>query len=69
MILQTLYKEKNCPSRALAYWCDGPRCAKFASCMMDEIDALHAIGGINNAEADDLDRELIKLVNNVTSNY
>ena len=59
MKLTDIYKDKNCPSRASAYWCDGPRCAKFTSCMMDEIDALHAIGGINNMEADELDRELI----------
>jgi hypothetical protein len=35
---------------------------------MDEIDAIHVIGGINNIEADDLDRELIKMVTDVHDN-
>ncbi len=69
MKLQTLYKEKNCPCRPSAYWCDGPRCAKFASCIMDEIDALHVIGAINNVEVDELDNELIKLVKDAHDNY
>jgi hypothetical protein len=37
--------------------------------MMDEIDALHTIGGINNMGADELDRELIKMVRNAHDNY
>jgi hypothetical protein len=32
--------------------------------MVDEIDALYAIDGINAEEADNLDRELIKAVRN-----
>jgi hypothetical protein len=36
--------------------------------MMDEIDALHTVGGINNMEADELDRELIKLVADAHNN-
>jgi len=68
MKLKDIYDHTNCPSRPSAYYCDGPRCAKFVSCMMDEIDALHVIGGINNIEADDLDHELIKLVTNAHDN-
>ena len=64
MKLETIYKTKNCPSRSTAYWCDGKRCAKFVSCIMDEIDALHAIGGITMEEANVLDKELIKTVRN-----
>ena len=62
MKLSNLHKSKNCPSRATAYWCDGKRCAKFVSCMADEIDALCAIGAITMEEADALDKELIKMV-------
>ena len=62
MKLITLYKSKNCPSRSTAYWCDGKRCAKFVSCIMDEIDAMRAIGAITMEESDALDKELIKMV-------
>lgn len=68
MKLTDVYTHTNCPSRSSAYYCDGPHCTKFISCMMDEIDALHAIGGINNVEVDDLDRELIQLVKDAHNN-
>lgn len=63
MKLEQIYKNKLCPSKS-GYICDVTHCAKFISCMMDEIDALHTIGGrgTNNVESDELDRELIKLV-------
>ena len=63
MKLSDLYKSKNCPSRATAYWCDGKRCVKFTSCMVDEIDALYAAGGITMEEADALDKELARMAN------
>jgi len=61
MKLADLYKNKQCPHQP-RYICDGSKCAKFTSCMMDEIDSLHIIGAINNMEADELDRELIKTI-------
>lgn len=67
MKLIDLYKNKLCPYQP-RYTCDGSECAKFISCIMDEIDAIHVIGGINNIEADDLDRELIKMVTDVHDN-
>jgi putative intracellular protease/amidase len=33
--------------------------------MTEEIDALYVIGGVNHAEADDFDKELVKLVRDV----
>ena len=39
MKLTTLYKGKYCPRRS-PYVCDGHNCAKFASCMMEEIEVI-----------------------------
>ena len=39
MKLTTLYKGKYCPRKA-PYICDGHKCAKFASCMMEEINII-----------------------------
>lgn len=61
MKLSDLYQHKQCPHQA-RYSCDGSQCAKFISCMVDEIDSLYVISGITHQEADDLDRELIKAV-------
>jgi len=63
MKLEDLYINKLCP-RQPRYKCGGSECAKFISCMVEEIDALYAMDGINAEEADDLDRELIKLARN-----
>jgi len=65
--LQDIYKNKFCPNR-IGYMCDNVRCAKFISCMVNEIDALHEIGGINTIEIDELDRELISTVQNAHDN-
>ena len=63
MKLTDLYINKLCP-RQPRYKCGGTECAKFISCMVEEIDALYAMDGINEEEADDLDRELIEAVRN-----
>ena len=63
MKLEDLYKDKSCPHQP-RYKCNGSECAKFISCMVEDIDALYAMDGINAEEADDLDRELIKLARN-----
>ena len=39
MKLSVLYKNKYCPHRP-PYVCDGHKCAKFASCMMEEIEVI-----------------------------
>ena len=39
MKLSVLYKGKYCPHRP-PYVCDGYKCAKFASCMMEEINII-----------------------------
>lgn len=64
MKLTDLYKGKFCPLASSSYRCENIKCAKFISCMVEEIDALYAMDGINEEEADDLDRELIKLARN-----
>lgn len=61
MKLTDLYLNKLCP-RQPRYKCEGSNCAKFISCMIEEIDALHVIGRNNDGETDALDRELIKAV-------
>ncbi len=61
MKLTDLYINKLCPYQP-RYKCDGSECAKFISCMVEEIDALHVIGGNNNVESDELDKELVKAV-------
>ena len=59
MKLQDLYINKFCPHQP-RYKCCGSECAKFISCMMEEIDALYVIGGCENIEA--LDEELAKSI-------
>ena len=59
MKLGDLYLNKHCPHQP-RYKCDGSECAKFVSCMVEEIDSLYVIDGITSDEADELDRELIK---------
>lgn len=61
MKLADLYINKFCP-RQPRYKCSGSECAKFLSCMMEEIDALHVIGRNNEEETNALDNELIKAV-------
>lgn len=61
MKLTDLYINKFCPHQP-RYKCNGSECAKFLSCMMEEIDAMYAMDGISCVEADDLDRELVKAV-------
>jgi hypothetical protein len=61
MKLEQLYKHKLCPSKS-GYTCDDIRCAKFISCMMNEIDALYVIGGINNVDTNELNAELLQMV-------
>ena len=61
MKLSNIYRNKQCPHQP-RYTCDNIQCTKFISCMMNEIDALHAIGGITEEEADMLDGELVKCV-------
>ncbi len=63
MKLKDLYINKFCPLQP-RYKCGGSECAKFISCMVEEIDALYAMDGINEEETDDLDGELIKAVRN-----
>ncbi len=59
MKLTDLYINKLCP-RQPRYKCGGTECAKFISCMVEEIDALYVIGG-NKESVDELDKELIKI--------
>ena len=59
MKLEDLYKDKSCPHQP-RYKCNGSECAKFISCMVEEIDALYVIGG-NRESVDELDKELIKV--------
>lgn len=61
MKLTDLYINKFCPHQP-RYKCEGSDCAKFISCMVEEIDSLHVIGRNNDEETDALDRELIKAV-------
>ena len=63
MKLADLYINKFCPHQP-RYKCGGSECAKFISCMVEEIDALYAMDGISAEEADDLDKELAKSVQN-----
>lgn len=64
MKLTDLYEDKLCP-RQPRYKCDGPSCAKFLSCMMEEIDALYVIGGDREKEdAELMDKELMRAVIN-----
>jgi hypothetical protein len=59
--LKDIYDHKYCPIKPTGYVCEGNKCAKFISCMVDEIDALNVIG-VNSAEINDLDNELYKMV-------
>lgn len=61
MKLADLYINKLCPHQP-RYKCNGSECAKFISCMMEEIDALYAMDGISAEEAEGLDREIVKAV-------
>ena len=63
MKLTNLYEYKLCPHQP-RYKCEGSHCAKFPSCMMEEIDALYTMDGIGDEEADNLDQETIKSVRN-----
>ena len=53
MKLTTFYKGKYCPYRP-PYVCDGYKCAKFASCMIGEINAFY----LTSNELNDLRKEL-----------
>lgn len=64
MKLTDLYLNKLCPHQP-RYKCDGTNCAKFLSCMMEEIDTLFVIGGDREKEdAELMDKELMKAVTN-----
>ena len=54
MKLSVLYKDKYCPHRP-PYVCDGHKCAKFASCMMEEINIIP-----RQYERDNLINELLE---------
>lgn len=60
MRLVDLYLNKLCP-RQPRHMCDGSMCAKFVSCMVEEIDALYVISG-NKEAVEEFDKELIKAV-------
>ena len=47
MKLSVLYKNKYCPHRP-PYVCDGHNCAKFASCMMEEINVISGLDDRDN---------------------
>ena len=61
MKLEDLYHHKQCPYQP-RYICDNIQCAKFISCMVEEIDSLYAINGITEEEADALDGELVECI-------
>lgn len=58
--LEDIYKNKICPYR-IGYVCDGEKCVKFISCILDEIDSLHIVG-VDSAQIYALDRDIIKKV-------
>ena len=60
MNLKSIYTDKLCPQQP-RYKCEGSHCAKFVSCMVEEIDSLYIIGGITSDDADNLDKELVKI--------
>jgi hypothetical protein len=57
--LEQIYERKICPY--IKSNCIGANCAKFTTCIGDEVDALFAIG-ISQEDYDILGNEIIKMV-------
>lgn len=63
--LEQLYTKKECPYRRRGEWCIGKNCAKFASCMTDEIDAICDIGFPQEC-AEEFIKQLFEMVTSCT---